>query len=174
MAEPKKSVIVIKKVKKGHGGHHGGSWKVAYADFVTAMMAFFMVMWILGMDSETRKAIEGYFTNPVGMEQGYSSGVSPIANGSSPMVVKTPNPLRLITRSFEEQKFRELATRYGPLGILWVDGKVERLLGAALSGVAQISPTWEGRAVYVGLAEAPRAMADMLAGRTTGKTLIRL
>ena len=56
MAEAKKSVIVIKKVKKGHGGHHGGSWKVAYADFVTAMMAFFMVMWILGMDSETRKA----------------------------------------------------------------------------------------------------------------------
>ena len=45
-----KKVIVIKKVKKGHGGHHGGSWKVAYADFVTAMMAFFLVMWILGMD----------------------------------------------------------------------------------------------------------------------------
>ena len=45
-----KRPIVIKKVKKGgHGGHHGGSWKVAYADFVTAMMAFFMVLWILGM-----------------------------------------------------------------------------------------------------------------------------
>jgi chemotaxis protein MotB len=111
MADLKKSVIIIKKVNKGHGGHHGGSWKVAYADFVTAMMAFFMVMWILGMDSQTRKAIEGYFTNPVGMQQGYSSGVSPIATGSSPMVVKTPNPLRLITRSFEEQKYRELAGR---------------------------------------------------------------
>ena len=111
MADAKKSVIVIKKVKKGHGGHHGGSWKVAYADFVTAMMAFFMVMWILGMDSDVRKAIEGYFTNPVGLHQGYSSGVSPIASGSSPSVVKTPNPLRLITRSFEEQKYRELAGR---------------------------------------------------------------
>lgn len=111
MSDKKKSVIVIKKAKKSHEGHHGGSWKVAYADFVTAMMAFFMVMWILGMDTETRKAIEGYFTNPVGMEQGYSSGVSPISNGSSPMVVKTPNPLRLITRSFEEQKYRELAGR---------------------------------------------------------------
>lgn len=111
MNEKKKSVIIIKKVKKGHGGHHGGSWKVAYADFVTAMMAFFMVMWILGMESDVRKAIEGYFTNPVGLEQGYSSGVSPIATGSSPSVVKTPNPLRLITRSFEEQKYRELAGR---------------------------------------------------------------
>jgi chemotaxis protein MotB len=50
----------------GHGGHHGGSWKVAYADFVTAMMAFFMVMWILGMDDQTKSAIEGYFSNPVG------------------------------------------------------------------------------------------------------------
>ena len=111
MSDKKKSVIIIKKVNKGHGGHHGGSWKVAYADFVTAMMAFFMVMWILGMDSETRKAIEGYFTNPVGLSQGYSSGVSPIATGSSPMSVKTPNPLRLITRSFEEQKYKELANR---------------------------------------------------------------
>ena len=111
MSDKKKSVIIIKKVKKGHGGHHGGSWKVAYADFVTAMMAFFMVMWILGMDSDVRKAIEGYFTNPVGLQQGYSSGVSPIATGSSPSVVKTPQPLRLITRSFEEQKYRELANR---------------------------------------------------------------
>ena len=44
-------VIVIKKKKGGgHGGHHGGAWKVAYADFVTAMMCFFMVMWLLGAD----------------------------------------------------------------------------------------------------------------------------
>jgi chemotaxis protein MotB len=111
MSDKKKSVIIIKKIKKGHGGHHGGSWKVAYADFVTAMMAFFMVMWILGMDTETRKAIEGYFSNPVGIQHGYSSGVSPISAGTSPTVVKTPNPLRLITRSFEEQKYRELAGR---------------------------------------------------------------
>jgi hypothetical protein len=74
-------------------------------------MAFFIMMWILGMDSDVRKAIEGYFTNPVGLEQGDSSGVSPISNGSSPTVVKTPNPLRLITRSLEEQKYRELAGR---------------------------------------------------------------
>lgn len=58
--------IIIKK-KKAHGhGHHGGAWKVAYADFVTAMMAFFMVMWIMGMDQPTREVIAGYFKDPVG------------------------------------------------------------------------------------------------------------
>ena len=58
--------IIIKK-KKAHGhAHHGGAWKVAYADFVTAMMAFFMVMWIMGMDQPTREVIAGYFRDPVG------------------------------------------------------------------------------------------------------------
>lgn len=59
--------IIIKK-KKGHGGHghHGGSWKVAYADFVTAMMAFFMVMWIMGLSDESKAQIQGYFNDPLG------------------------------------------------------------------------------------------------------------
>lgn len=61
--------IIIKK-KKGHGhAHHGGAWKVAYADFVTAMMAFFMVMWIMGMDQPTREVIAGYFKDPMGFEK---------------------------------------------------------------------------------------------------------
>jgi chemotaxis protein MotB len=58
--------IIIKKKKGGdHGGHHGGSWKVAYADFVTAMMAFFMVMWIIGLSDETKAQIQGYFNDPM-------------------------------------------------------------------------------------------------------------
>ncbi len=58
--------IIIKK-KKAHGhAHHGGSWKVAYADFVTAMMAFFMVMWILGLSDESKSQISGYFNDPMG------------------------------------------------------------------------------------------------------------
>src|SRR2546421_12165067 len=58
--------IIIKR-KKAHGhAHHGGSWKVAYADFVTAMMAFFMVMWIMGLSDETRAQIQGYFNDPIG------------------------------------------------------------------------------------------------------------
>ena len=59
-------IIVIKK-KKGHGGgHHGGAWKVAYADFVTAMMALFIVLWLLSSSEETKKAIGGYFQDPAG------------------------------------------------------------------------------------------------------------
>jgi chemotaxis protein MotB len=58
--------IIIKRVKKGgHGGHHGGSWKVAFADFATAMMAFFLLMWLMGATDEKQKgAISEYFNNP--------------------------------------------------------------------------------------------------------------
>ncbi|MGI8992307.1 MAG: flagellar motor protein MotB [Bryobacteraceae bacterium] len=61
------SIIVIKKKKNGHGGHHGGAWKVAYADFVTAMMALFIVLWLLSSSEETKKAIGGYFQDPTGV-----------------------------------------------------------------------------------------------------------
>ena len=47
--------IIVKKIKKGGGGHHGGAWKVAYADFVTAMMAFFLLMWLLNVTTENKK-----------------------------------------------------------------------------------------------------------------------
>lgn len=58
--------IIVKK-KKAHGhAHHGGSWKVAYADFVTAMWAFFMVMWIMGLSDDIRQKIQGYFNDPLG------------------------------------------------------------------------------------------------------------
>jgi len=56
--------IIIKKVKGGHGGHHGGAWKVAYADFVTAMMAFFLLLWLLSVTTEVQKnGISDYFTS---------------------------------------------------------------------------------------------------------------
>ncbi len=58
-------IIVKKKIIKGHA-HHGGSWKVAYADFVTAMMAFFMVMWLMSMSDQVKDKIQGYFNDPLG------------------------------------------------------------------------------------------------------------
>lgn len=64
MADDKKQPIVIKKIVKG-GGHHGGAWKVAYADFVTAMMAFFLLLWLLGVTDEAmRGGISDYFKAP--------------------------------------------------------------------------------------------------------------
>ncbi len=61
-----KATIVVKRVKKGHGGHHGGAWKIAYADFVTAMMAFFLLMWLLSSTSKTKlEGIADYFKTPM-------------------------------------------------------------------------------------------------------------
>lgn len=105
-----KKIVIVKKKVAGHGGHHGGSWKVAYADFVTAMMAFFMVMWILGMDDQTKSAIEGYFSNPVGYRKGYGAGSSPIAVGSSPTNIQR-TPLRLVVRANEEKAFENARQR---------------------------------------------------------------
>ncbi len=58
-------IIVIKK-KGGHEGHHGGAWKVAYADFVTAMMALFIVLWLMGSSEKVKRAVAGYFNDPQG------------------------------------------------------------------------------------------------------------
>jgi len=106
MKSDKRPIIIVKKKAHAHAGHHGGAWKVAYADFVTAMMAFFMVMWILGMDDSVKNSIEGYFSNPVGFKKGYSAGKSPISSGSSPGSVKT-TALRLVNRQQEEQQLSE-------------------------------------------------------------------
>jgi chemotaxis protein MotB len=59
-------VIIIKRRKAGHEGHHGGAWKVAYADFVTAMMALFIVLWLLSSSEKVKKAVAGYFQDPTG------------------------------------------------------------------------------------------------------------
>ena len=58
-------IIVIKK-KAGHGGHHGGAWKVAYADFVTAMMSLFIVLWLMNTSKPIKEAVAGYFNDPAG------------------------------------------------------------------------------------------------------------
>ncbi|WP_353684493.1 flagellar motor protein MotB [Thermodesulfovibrio sp. 3907-1M] len=64
MADKSKTTIIVKKIKKGHEAHHGGSWKVAYADFTTAMMAFFLLLWLISMlEPAKRAAIADYFTN---------------------------------------------------------------------------------------------------------------
>jgi chemotaxis protein MotB len=66
--------IIIVRKKAGHGGHHGGAWKVAYADFVTAMMALFIVLWLLNTSKQTQEAIGGYFKDPTGTSKKVGSG----------------------------------------------------------------------------------------------------
>jgi chemotaxis protein MotB len=70
----KRPIIVIKKVA-GHGGHHGGAWKVAYADFVTAMMALFIVLWLMNSSVKIQKAVGGYFKDPTGKADKIGSGM---------------------------------------------------------------------------------------------------
>jgi chemotaxis protein MotB len=100
-----KAPIIIKKIKKGgHGGHHGGAWKIAYADFVTAMMAFFLLLWLLSSASDqTLQGVADYFTPTVGIsgEMGvgikgganpnYRDGVNVTAKGSDAIVYGAPH-----------------------------------------------------------------------------------
>src|ERR1019366_210276 len=66
MAPNKSQPIIVIKKSGGHGGHHGGAWKVAYADFVTAMMSLFIVLWLMGSSEKVKKAVAGYFNDPKG------------------------------------------------------------------------------------------------------------
>ncbi len=80
-------IIIVRKKKGGHGGHHGGAWKVAYADFVTAMMAFFLVMWLLTQaDLKLRSQVAQYFRDP-----GILSGGA-FASNDSNKATKTRDP----------------------------------------------------------------------------------
>jgi len=73
--ENNETPIIVKKVIAGGHGHHGGAWKVAYADFVTAMMALFIVLWILGQDDSVKENIAGYFNDPSGFGVGNGPSV---------------------------------------------------------------------------------------------------
>jgi chemotaxis protein MotB len=83
--EPEPRPIIVKKIiVDGHGGHHGGAWKVAYADFVTAMMAFFLLMWLLGATTEKqRKGLADYFTPTLVQMKMDSAGSSGLFGGDS-------------------------------------------------------------------------------------------
>ena len=81
--------IIIKR-KVSHGGHHGGAWKVAYADFVTAMMALFIVLWLLNSSEKVQKAVGGYFKDPSGRSKAEGSGVA--GSGDSLNLAKDDMP----------------------------------------------------------------------------------
>ena len=78
--------IIILKKKGGHGGHHGGAWKVAYADFVTAMMALFIVLWLLNSSKQVQEAVGGYFKDPTGTSKKVGSNM--IGTGENFLLTK--------------------------------------------------------------------------------------
>lgn len=70
-------LVIVRRHKEHKGHHHGGSWKVAYADFVTALMAFFLVMWLVGSDPSLRQSVAAYFRDPAVFEMYQRSGLLP-------------------------------------------------------------------------------------------------
>lgn len=89
MKSDREQIIHIVRRKKIHKGHHGGAWKVAFADFMTAMMALFLVLWLITQSSEVRTAIAGYFQNPLGTAKDFGNTVMP--GQGQPMIPSHPN-----------------------------------------------------------------------------------
>ena len=84
--------IIVKRVKKVAGGHHGGAWKIAFADFATAMMAFFLVMWLMSVATpEQKKLISGYFKDPIGFSESASPYVIDLGGSPTPAPDRTLN-----------------------------------------------------------------------------------
>jgi chemotaxis protein MotB len=98
-------VRVVVKKKKDHGGSHGGAWKVAYADFVTAMMALFIVLWIVGQSNQLKQMIAEYFKDPVVFEQKVRSGG--LLPDSPPMGTPGPVPPS-ITKEDKKEEIKKL------------------------------------------------------------------
>ena len=95
-------VRIIKKKGRGHGGHHGGAWKVAYADFVTAMMALFIVLWIVGQSKSVKEAISAYFKDPGVFTSGRYGGVLEGEKKTAPTT--PPVPLDKVAAEMEKLK----------------------------------------------------------------------
>jgi len=100
--------IIIKKVKKVTGGHHGGAWKVAYADFVTAMMAFFMLLWLISNPDKIKlKALAEYFSPSISSGGGVgAAGGTTGAGNSKPGSGENRSSTGQVTPSLAERKYR--------------------------------------------------------------------
>ncbi|MGK9367360.1 OmpA family protein [Melioribacter sp. Ez-97] len=98
---------IIKKIKKVDGGHHGGAWKVAYADFVTAMMALFIVLWVLGQSEEVKEAVAGYFNDPIG----FSTKGKGILDGSSSSLIDAKIQAEIQKKESERQELEKMGEK---------------------------------------------------------------
>lgn len=107
-------VVIIKK-KKGHGGHHGGAWKVAYADFVTAMMALFIVLWIMSQGQAIREAVAAYFKDPGVFSSGRHGGIlqgEPLLFPKNPPIKKDLIDEEMDKLKRQSKKIEEIISSY--------------------------------------------------------------
>jgi len=101
MVTPKPQPIIVIKKKGQHGGHHGGAWKVAYADFVTAMMALFIVLWLMNSSDTIKKAVAGYFNDPKGTANLLGTTMS--GNGASPAETKPDDRMKQLKEKLDAE-----------------------------------------------------------------------
>ena len=101
-------IFPVKKKPKKHHGHHGGAWKVAYADFVTAMMALFIVLWVLGQNEEVKKAVAGYFKDPAGFH--LTNEANP-QGGVKNDIINLQLEAKRFQREKQEKQFEEMKGR---------------------------------------------------------------
>lgn len=106
--ESTESTPVIKKIKKSGGGHHGGAWKVAYADFVTAMMALFIVLWVLSQSEAVQKAVAEYFKDPIGFSNKTKNLID--SSGKSPTIGIQHDAEKKVEEA-EQEKFQKMAQK---------------------------------------------------------------
>lgn len=106
-------IIIIKK-KGGHGGgHHGGSWKVAYADFVTSMMAFFLVLWLVAQSESVKENVAGYFQNPTGFKKGGNTSVLP---NKGQTMIEMKSKAMMTEEMFRKMREREVRKKLKEAG----------------------------------------------------------
>ena len=102
--EKSEQTIVIKRVKKGGGGHHGGSWKIAFADFALALMAFFLVLWLIESTTDLEKmVIAGYFSDPRSLASTGDGGTPYVLDmGGTPLMLPNQGTNPAVVRDDEE------------------------------------------------------------------------
>jgi chemotaxis protein MotB len=147
MATGKPQPIIVIRKKGGHGGHHGGAWKVAYADFVTAMMSLFIVLWLMNQSEQIKKAVAGYFNDPRGTGSLMGTTMAGTGTGTAAAAAKNVNMEALkqkleaeIAAKKELEKLKkQIAMTVTPEGlrIELLEGKDGTFFG---TGGAQLSP----------------------------------
>lgn len=133
--------IIIKRVKKGGHGAHGGAWKIAYADFVTAMMAFFLLMWLLGSTTEgDRKGIADYFNQPLKVMLfggPGSGGATSILQGGGEDLTKSVGE---VASGDVEEKVRELGAQLARAEAIRLDKQRIATLRDKLENIINVNP----------------------------------
>jgi chemotaxis protein MotB len=150
------AVVVVRKKKAAHAKHHGGAWKVAYADFVTAMMALFIVLWLMNSTPKIQQSVAGYFKDPTGATKKTGTPVG----GAGEALARNPDALAKLKEGIEEAlrkmpEFHEALGKQVELTLTKEGLRIELVEDATglLFQSASATPTDSGRRLLAVLAQ---------------------